>query len=129
MHIEIHHRHAGQIVMIKRMFGGNGHVAKQAETHPMSRHGVVAGWPNQPKGIIHLAIDHCQGRQYTLDDLPGGRHGVPLAERIAPADVERVHVEGAGETVHLLQPLGGPTLSAKISDTVFIDPDGSRING
>ena len=34
-----------------------------------------------------------------------------------------------GETVHVPQPLGGPTLSATIADTVFIDPDGSRLHG
>ncbi len=34
-----------------------------------------------------------------------------------------------GDTLHIPQPLGGPTLSATVTETVFIDPDGSRLNG
>ena len=51
-----------------------------------------------------------------------------LGRSIALALVKDGH-RRLGDTVHIPQPLGGPTLSAKITETVFIDPEGSRLHG
>ncbi len=64
----------------------------------------------------------------TIGHVTSSYHSANLGRSIALALVKDGR-RRMGDTVHVPQPLGGPTLSARIAGTVFIDPDGSRLHG
>jgi sarcosine oxidase subunit alpha len=120
------------IVSKTKDFIGKRSFARQ-DTARTDRKQLVGLLTEDPKAVLPEGgqiVDQVLDRppMKMIGHVTSSYYSANLSRSIALALVKDGH-NRMGDIVHVPQPLGGPTLSARIGGTVFIDPEGSRLHG